>query len=135
MGKSPGDIWWSEVYVHDLDKAAQFYKAVAGWDAFNASMADMSRPAKPGEDSYLLFMKDGQPICGAMTLAQLGLETVAPHWFTYVAVGNVDDACKAASAAGGTVHKAPWDIPGVGRIAIIVDNNGAALGLGTPSSQ
>lgn len=132
MGKEHGDIWWSEVYVRDIGKAAAFYKAVAGWDAFVASMTDMSRPAKPGEDSYTLFTKGGQPVSGCMSLKQLGMENVPPHWFTFIAVKDVDAACKATVAAGGKVHKQPWDIPGVGRIAIIVDSDGAAVGIGTP---
>ncbi len=132
MGTEHGDIWWSEIYAHDIAKTAAFYKAVAGWEVFAASMTDMSRPAKPGEDSYTLFKKNGQPVCGGMSLAQLGMQEVPPHWFTFIAVADVDVACKATVAAGGKVHRQPWDIPGVGRIAIIVDNGGAAVGLGTP---
>ena len=37
-------------------------------------------------------------------------------------------------AAGGAVLRAPFDVPGVGRICIITDPGGARLGLMTPAA-
>ena len=37
-------------------------------------------------------------------------------------------------AAGGEIRRPPFDIPGIGRIAMIADPTGAALGLMTPAS-
>ncbi|MGI9384778.1 MAG: hypothetical protein ACR2PO_16625 [Methyloligellaceae bacterium] len=36
---------------------------------------------------------------------------------------------------GGEVLRQPFDVPGVGHIAIIKDPQGAALGIGTPDSN
>jgi uncharacterized protein len=132
MGQAHGDIWWTELMANDIGKSAKFYQKLLGWTPFVASMEDMKREAKPGEPSYTMFMKDGQPVCGGMAMSQAGLTGVPPHWFTYVAVKDVDAACKSATAAGGTIMRPPWDIPGVGRIAVIKDADGAAIGLGTP---
>ena len=132
----PGDIWWSELYAHDLDKAAQFYAKVAGWQPVKRALGDMSRTPEPDEPAYMLFMKDGEPVCGGMSMSEMDMpEGIPAHWFTHVAVADVDAACKAVKAAGGKVVKEPWDIPGVGRIAIIQDVEGAHVGLGTPESM
>jgi predicted enzyme related to lactoylglutathione lyase len=55
-----------------------------------------------------------------------------PHWMTYVAVDDVDGAVRTTREAGGTVHREPFDVEGVGRIAIIADPTGAVLGIMTP---
>jgi predicted enzyme related to lactoylglutathione lyase len=49
------------------------------------------------------------------------------HWISYVSVEDVDAAAKAASANGGKVIDAPYDIPTVGRTARIADPQGAEI--------
>jgi predicted enzyme related to lactoylglutathione lyase len=48
---------------------------------------------------------------------------------------DVDARLKAAKAAGAKVLRGSFDVPGVGRIAIIQDPGGAAIGWMTPASQ
>ena len=43
----------------------------------------------------------------------------------YVAVDDVDENAKLAVELGGTIIKAPMDVPNVGRMAIIQDPTGA----------
>jgi hypothetical protein len=52
----------------------------------------------------------------------------------YIAVDDVDARCKKAAASGGKVMREPFDIPNVGRIAILTDSRGVAIGLMTPAS-
>ena len=52
-------------------------------------------------------------------------EPYPPFWMSYVSVSDVDACAERAKTAGGKVHRAPTDIPGVGRFAIISDPNGA----------
>ena len=56
-----------------------------------------------------------------------------PHWFTYVAHSDVDAAVKENEAAGGQTMRPGFDVPDVGRIAIICDPTGAVVGIMTPS--
>jgi uncharacterized protein len=49
------------------------------------------------------------------------------HWISYVSVEDVDATARAATAMGGTVVEAPFDIPTVGRAARIADPQGAEL--------
>src|SRR4051794_15437702 len=103
MGQAHGDIWWSELMATDVGRAADFYERVIGWQPFSASLGNMSQPAKPGEPSYTLFMKDGEPVCGAISMAQVGLTGAPPHWFTYIAVDDVDRICRDVAAEGGRI--------------------------------
>lgn len=129
-----GSIWWTELQSRDPEKARAFYKKVIGWKPFVAAMGDMQRKAKAGEPSYTIFNVGDQAACGAFKLDGPDMQGVPPHWFTYIAVDNVDAACRKVDKAGGKVMRPPFDIPGVGRIAIIQDLEGAMVGLGTPAA-
>jgi len=129
-----GTVWWNELNTHHPEKAVKFYTEIFGWKAHTASMADMSRPPKPGEPAYTTFMRDGQPAFGCINLNTIpGMDHVPEHWFTYFHVDDVDKTAKAIASAGGKVVRPPWDIPGVGRIAIVSDVNGGMFGLGKPA--
>ena len=129
-----GTVWWTELNTHHPEKAEKFYTELFGWMAHTTSMVDMSRPAKPGEPRYTTFMRDGQPAFGCIHLNLMpDMKHVPEHWFTYFHVDDVDKSAKALVAAGGKITRPPWDIPGVGRIAIVSDVNGAMFGLGKPA--
>jgi predicted enzyme related to lactoylglutathione lyase len=57
---------------------------------------------------------------------------VPEHWLSYIAVDNVDERYKKALAAGAKEGRAPFDIPNVGRIAILQQPGGAMIGWITP---
>jgi uncharacterized protein len=130
-----GDVWWTELMTHDVEASRTFYANLLGWKTFVASRDDMGRPAKPGEPSYTMFMKGEMPVCGAFELQGPEYKNMPSHWFTYFAVADVDSAVTAAVAAGAKVHRPPFDVPGVGRIAIIEGPDGAHVGLGTPAAM
>ena len=117
-----GMITWSELMTTEVEKAKTFYGETLGvsFDAFDAA----------GEP-YTVAMSDGKPAWGIMDMS---LRPGGPTgWFTYIAVDDVDARVKAAEAAGAVVHRGPWDIPGVGRVAILEDTTGAMIGWMTPS--
>ena len=60
-------------------------------------------------------------------------EGIPPHWFAYIAVDDVDARVAGATAEGATLLRPIFDIPGVGRIAILKDSVGAAIGWITPA--
>ena len=75
-------------------------------------------------------MAGEKPVAGLMATADAGPDT-RPQWFTYLAVEDVDASCETIRAQGGTVLQAPWDIPYVGRIAIVLDAQKVVFGLMT----
>ncbi len=119
---------WYELITNDTAAGAAFYQAVVGWDAADAGM--------PAGD-YTLFSAAGTPVAGLMALPpearQRGAE---PGWIGYVGVADVDAHLPRLTQAGGAVHRAPADIPDVGRFAVVADPQGAVFVLfnGLPGS-
>jgi len=52
-------------------------------------------------------------------------------WLSYITVADVDAAVKLAPELGGKVHKAAADIPGLGRFAVLADDNNAEFAVFT----
>lgn len=120
-----GTILWTELMTRDLPKAMAYYTEICGWE-YN----QMPDPDTGG--TYYVAMKDGQSVAGLMDISAMeALNDVPPHWFTYIAVDDVDAAVAATTASGGEIRRPPFDVPGIGRIAIIADPTGAAVGLMT----
>jgi hypothetical protein len=53
----------------------------------------------------------------------------------YIAVDDVDARVKKATQAGAKVVQPAFDVPGVGRIVILTEPGGAAIGWMTPASE
>lgn len=127
MSPTHGLVWWSELMTRNVAASRAFYEATCGWIFETVDMP---------EGEYHLAHAHGRPVAGMMDMAALpeAAET-APHWFTYLAVEDLDLALEAALAQGGQMLRAPFDVPGTGRIALLTDAGGAAVGLMTPEAQ
>jgi len=124
MPKSPSRFIWYELITSDVTASAAFYGAVLGWTEQSAGQAGMD---------YRIWMNDGTGIGGLMTTpAEAAANGMRPAWLGYAAVANVDDAVAAIVAARGSVCMPAMDIPGVGRIAMVLDPQGAAIYVMTP---
>ncbi|TIW54111.1 MAG: VOC family protein, partial [Mesorhizobium sp.] len=109
MPKSPMPFFWYELMTTDLDAAEAFYTAVVGWKGqpFDTS---------PGMPRYIVMNVGERGVGGLMTLpedaAKMGMP---PAWLGYIHTKDADGATASLKEAGGSVHRAPDDIPGVGR--------------------
>lgn len=123
-----GAIWWNELNTRDLEKAKAFYGRLMGWT--------FAPQAIPG-GTYWLAIREGQeaPVCGFFSMEGPEFEGAPDHWMTYLAVDDVDRRCREAAAAGGTVCKGPFDVPGVARMAMVQDATGAMVALATPEAR
>ncbi|WP_298293935.1 VOC family protein [uncultured Litoreibacter sp.] len=125
MSETHGTVHWTELNTHDVDKAIAYYTKLCGWSFDKMPME--------GAD-YHIAMKGDQMVAGMFDLAAMPeMKDLPSHWLTYLAVEDVDAAAKDTEALGGTIIRAPWDVEGVGRIAILTDPSGAAFGMMTPS--
>lgn len=123
-----GDIVWSELHLRDMAAQKAFYSAVAGW-TFD------SMPLASGSGDYVVAKQNGRPIAGFLDMGIMPhLDGVPTHWLTYIGVEDVDKSVAAAVASGGTLHRPVFDIPDVGRVAVITDAGGAKLALMTQAS-
>ncbi len=121
-----GVFVWDELMTTDVDAAKRFYGEVVGW-----SSSDMDMPGGPG--SYTMFSAGEQQAAGAMARPE-GMDA-PPHWMLYLGSADVDTDTKKAKELGAQVYREPWDVPTVGRLAILADPTGAAFGLYHPDSQ
>jgi uncharacterized protein len=96
---------WHELRVPDLEEAVRFYGAVFAW----------SFPDNPMGKT----ITHRGVVIGGASAVKVGLDT---HWTPYIACADVDAAAARAAAAGGVVTTGqPADVPGIGRIAPILD--------------
>ena len=124
MSEPHGSLAWTELLTRDVDAAKAYYERVCGWK-FNT----MPLPDGGGE-YHLGQVGDGPPIVGMMDMNEMPhLEGQTAHWVIYVAVDDVDKAAEETVAAGGEVLGEPFDVEGVGRIAMVRDASGAELGF------
>lgn len=123
---SASSFVWYELMTTDAPAAAAFYADVVGWRAADSGM--------PGMDYTLLWSGDAM-IGGLMRLPEDARAAGATTgWVGYVGVDDVDAKVAELQAAGGKLHRAPEDIPGAGRFAVVSDPHGATFCLfrGTP---
>ena len=50
------------------------------------------------------------------------------YWFSFIEVDDIDARISAARAQGAVVLRVPADVPNVGRVAVLRDSTGAAIG-------
>src|SRR5579863_8666094 len=127
MANTVGKFIWYDVMTTDMKAAETFYCNVIGWTAKDAGMAG---------HPYVLFSAGPAMVAGLMPLPDDARAMgVPPCWTGYIAVDDVDSFAARAKAAGGAIHRAASDIPGVGRFAVAADPQGAAFILFKPSSE
>lgn len=117
--KTHGAFSWSELMTSDPAAATAFYGALFGWTVQTSEM---------GEAPYHM-MKIGDTAVGGVMGMPPGAPPMPSHWGCYVTVQNVEDTVAKCGALGGKTLVPPMDVPGVGRMAVIQDPQGATLSL------
>ena len=124
---SHGTFNWNELNVRDVEKAKTFYAKTMGW-SFDA----MPMP----DGAAYTMIKNGEDVIGGMLdISGKEFEGIPACWFTYIEVDDVDARLKVAVENGAQVIRQPWDVPQVGRIAILAEPEGTAVGWITPAQQ
>lgn len=115
-----GQFVWHELACADIEAALGFYRALFGWE-------EMHRMDMGAMGPYLIFGSAGTQR-GGMYRRPQG-QAGAPHWMAYVHVPSADTATTVAVEAGARVLHGPADIPGGGRITMMLDPQGAAIAV------
>ena len=74
-----------------------------------------------------------QPVAGIFPLDTPEFAGVPEGWMPYLAVDDVDKRVATAVKAGAQLMRPIFDVPGVGRIAILTEPGGAGVGWMTPA--
>ena len=117
--KTPGAFSWSELVTTHPAAAAEFYGTLFGW-----TVKEMGEAM----GGYRVVNVGDAGVGGIMGMPP-GAPPMPPHWGCYVTVANVEQTLEKATALGGKVIVPPMDVPGVGRMAVLQDPQGAVLSV------
>jgi predicted enzyme related to lactoylglutathione lyase len=124
MSAIQGRFIWYELITTDLDGASNFYEAVVGWTHEDMTSADMT---------YRMVKADGNGVGGMLIIPPEAKAMGAPpSWAGYIAVDDCDASAEKIKSLGGAVLRAPDDIPGIGRFAVVADPQGAVFEIMKP---
>jgi predicted enzyme related to lactoylglutathione lyase len=123
---SHGAFYWNELMTRNVEQVKRFYENVIGWTFEAMPMG--------GEGDYWVANMDGKPVGGIFPMQGSDFTGVPESWLSYIEVDDVDARVQQARAAGATVMREPFDVPSVGRIAILTQPGGAVIGWMTPAT-
>lgn len=115
-----GSFCWNELMTPDVAAAKAFYGAALGWTFTEQDMGDNGR--------YTLAHVEGRDVPVAGIYEWPESQPGSRDWFPYVAIDDIAAAVARVEPAGGKVLRGPWAIPGVGKVAIVLDAAGSAIG-------
>jgi uncharacterized protein len=121
-----GMFHWNELLARDVEAAKRFYKGAIGWSFTSMPMADGG--------TYWLAHVEGRegPVAGIFSIADPQYKGMPDCWMPYLAVDDVDKRVAKAVKAGAKLMKPIFEVPGVGRIAVLMEPGGAGIGWMTP---
>lgn len=117
-----GKFVWSDLITDDVSAAQAFYGPLLGWT--------FEQTRRPGGGDYTLIVSRGGRYVGGMVLQpDPGDGVDYSRWLGYLAVPDIDESVNYTSATGGEVVRAAHDLGTVARAAVVIDPQGAVVGL------
>lgn len=118
-----GRFVWHDLFTRDARVSRSFYEGVAGWHFVTEHAKEFAWGG--GENDFILAILGDEAGAGFVE---------HPHeryvgWVPYVEVEDVDTAAELARNLRGTVERAPFEVPGVGRNCLLRDPMGALIGI------
>jgi hypothetical protein len=111
----------------DTERDKKFYADTLGWSFDGMPMPDGS--------TYWIAKAGDRPVGGLFPLTSPQYDGAPEGWMSYIAVDDVDARVKKAQGCGATLMKPIFDVPGVGRIAVLKEPGGAGIGWMTPANM
>lgn len=122
--RTHGAFSWSELITPDPEAALAFYGRLFGWTSENMDM---------GGGAYHVVKAGGTSVAGVMAPPP-GSPPMPPSWGCYVTVDDIDATATLCVELGGKILVPPMNVPGVGRMAVLMDPQGAVISAMTYSS-
>ena len=124
-----GEFCWNECGTRDPAAVKAFYAEIFGW-----GMKDVAMPGPEG-GTYTLLQVEGKDVGGLYEMKGPQFEKVPPHWLSYIHAEDVDATVKTSESLGGRTMAEPFDVPGVGRMAMVMDPTGAMFSIFHPGEH
>jgi uncharacterized protein len=124
-GNPRGDFIWYELMTPDPEGSKAFYDAVVCWHIETQSQFP---------NGYrMIGRSDGGSAGGLLPLSdEMQQHGARPSWLGYLYVGNVDASVASIEQAGGNALMPAFDIPDIGRVAMVADPQGAPFYIMKP---
>ncbi len=120
-----GRLVWYELLTTDQDAAIAFYTDVARWTTQAYALGE----------GYTMWTASQGTLGGVSVLPEQAKQMGAqPYWQGNVIVADVDATIAKVKELGGQVYHAET-VPGVGRLAVIADPQGAVLAIVAPERE
>ena len=116
----PGDWIWIQLLSRDAKKASEFYHTVGGYEVIENTLSNRW-------NDYVLASK-GYARATVRTIPKTDAP-IQPSWLPFVRVKSVSDSLARAKQLGGKVWIEPKPELFDGKVAVITDPTGAAIGL------
>ncbi|AAV95814.1 glyoxalase family protein [Ruegeria pomeroyi DSS-3] len=118
-----GQIVWHDLFTSDRARSMAFYQHVASWTYQIERATDFAWGG--GEKDFVLALSGDEAGAGFA-------ETPSGQqngWIAYIEVPDVDAAVSRVVTLGGKIVREPFEVPGVGRNALVRDPLGAIVGI------
>jgi predicted enzyme related to lactoylglutathione lyase len=119
----PYSFCWNELHARGFDGVKPFYGAVFGWDP------QPFGPPSEGQPPYFVWNLGDRGIGGGMEMEAGAPDEVPSYWLTWFAVEDRDATVEQAQALGASVLMTGMEMPGVGKMAVLSDPQGATFGI------
>lgn len=118
-----GHVVWHDLFASDRQGAMAFYERVAGWTYRTEHATDFAWGGGPRD--FVLALSGDEAGAGFVETSP----DLTTGWIAYVEVRDVDASATRAEELGGAVVRQPFEVPGVGRNALLRDPLGALVGI------
>jgi predicted enzyme related to lactoylglutathione lyase len=119
-----GHFHWNELLTPDAERAKRFYADTIGWQFEPMPMDDGA--------TYWVAQIGKEPVAGIFPTNRPDFAGVPVSWMSYLSVDDVDTRVRKAVNGGAKLMRPIFDVPNVGRIAILTEPGGAGIGWITP---
>ena len=121
-----GNFIWYELMTTDADGAKAFYDQVVGWN--------IEAQSQFPNGYRMIGRSDGKFAGGVLPLTdEMQQYGAHPTWLGYIYVENVDGSVAAIERDGGKALMPAFDIPNIGRVAMVADPSGAPFYIMKPT--
>jgi predicted enzyme related to lactoylglutathione lyase len=111
---------WHELNTTDVEAADRFYSKLIGWKT----------SAWDPNPSYKIWTMGREGRGGLYAIhEEPGAVAPPPHWLTYIGTPDVDATVRQAVELGGKVVTPAYDVPSIGRMAVLQDPQGAMFAV------
>jgi predicted enzyme related to lactoylglutathione lyase len=115
-----GKVIWNDLITEDIGAARRFYGGLFGWTFEEAD--------GPTGREYSVARLGDVYVAGLLAVDRRADGKSISRWLPYVSVGDVDRAVSRGVTAGASVAAPARDVA-LGRVAAIIDPQGAVIGL------